>query len=102
MVWNHKLFPTAKFVLFLCKMKQTSVENIEILTFLSFIFTGECQLNLGEILSDPTMSKMLMGGGAGGLGGMGGLGGGLGGLGGGLGGKSAVPVVCINSLLIIN
>lgn len=58
-----------------------------------FFITGECQLNLGEILSDPTMSKMLMGGGTGGLGGLGGmagLGGGLGGLGGGLGGELSV------------
>ena len=54
-------------------------------TFIS-LFPGDCQLNLGELLSDPTMTKMLMGGGTGGMGGIGGLGG----LGGGLGGNDLI------------
>lgn len=54
---------------------------------LYILIAGESQLgSLSEMLSDPTMSKLLMGGGGGGgLGAAGGLGGGLGGLGGGLG-----------------
>lgn len=60
----------------------------------TLLFPGDCQLNLGELLSDPTMTKMLMGGGTGGMGGIGGLGG----LGGGLGGNELISYQAIFQL----